>query len=119
LGWVKTPITYVALTREEEHGSTNAEWRMFGIYYNDERGVEKTDNRPASVRALDFSAINIGTYGGHFIMANTSNVGTFDLLGWAACPGRKLGEANPARRRRIVRGRLSAPYRQERATLVS
>jgi hypothetical protein len=83
-GWVKTPITYVALTREEEHGSTNAEWRIFGIYYNDDRGVEKVDNRPASVRAADLSAINIGTYGGHFILATDSNVGTFDLLGWAA-----------------------------------
>jgi hypothetical protein len=83
-GWVKTPITYVALTREEGHGSTNAEWRIFGIYYNDDRGVEKTDNRPASIRAADLSAINIGTYGGHFIMATISDAGTFDLLGCAA-----------------------------------
>ena len=47
---------------------SQAEWRVFwNIYYNDSRGVVKTDNRPASVRAGDLSAINIGTYGGHFI----------------------------------------------------
>jgi hypothetical protein len=81
-GWVKTPLTYAALTREAEYGESHAEWRLFGIYYNDDRGVVKTDNRPASVRAKDLSAINIGTYGGHFIMATPTDVGTFDLLGW-------------------------------------
>ena len=44
-GWVKTPVTYVALTREAELGSSHAEWRVFGIYYNDDRSVLKTDNR--------------------------------------------------------------------------
>jgi hypothetical protein len=83
-GWVKTPITYVALTREEEWGPTHAEWRIFCLYYDDDRGVVKTDNRPASVRAKDLSAINIGTYGAHFIMDTESSVGTFDLLGWGA-----------------------------------
>jgi len=83
-GWVKTPITYVALTREEEKGPRHAEWRIFGLYYNDDRGVVKTDNRPASVRATDLSGINIGTYGAHFILSTESSVGTFDLLGWGA-----------------------------------
>lgn len=83
-GWVKTPITYVSLTRQVEHGETHAEWRIFGIYYNDDRGVVKTDNRPASVRAKDLSAINIGTYGGHVIVETPTRAGTFDLLGWGA-----------------------------------
>jgi Alginate export len=83
-GWVKTPITYVSLTKEQENGPTRSEWRIFGIYYNDDRGVVKTDNRPASVRAEDLSAINIGTYGAHFIVASESSVGTFDVLGWGA-----------------------------------
>ena len=83
-GWVKTPITYVALTHQAEYGENRAEWRIFGIYYNDDRGVVKTDNRPASVRAADLSAINIGTYGAHFITAMPTSSGTFDLLGWGA-----------------------------------
>jgi len=28
-GWVKTPVTYVALTRQAEFGSSVAEWRLF------------------------------------------------------------------------------------------
>ncbi len=83
-GWVKTPITYVSLSRQAEHGAKHAEWRIFGIYYNDDRGVVKTDNRPASVRATDLSAINIGTYGGHFIAAMPTSAGPFDLLAWGA-----------------------------------
>jgi Alginate export len=84
-GWVKTPVTYVALTRQAEFGKSHAEWRVFGIYYNDDRGVVKTDNRPAAVRATDLKAINIGTYGGHFILAAPANsAGEFDLLGWGA-----------------------------------
>ena len=81
-GWVKTPVTYVALTRESDFGDTKAEWRLFGIYYNDDRSVVKTDNRPAAVRATDLGGISIGTYGGHFIMAAPTAAGTFDLLGW-------------------------------------
>lgn len=42
-------------------GSSKAEWRVFGIYYNDDREVVKTDNRPTAVRNADLSAINIGT----------------------------------------------------------
>ena len=52
-GWVKTPVTYAALTKQATFGSSKAEWRVFGIYYNDDRGVVKTDNRSAAVRAND------------------------------------------------------------------
>jgi hypothetical protein len=86
-GWVKTPVTYAAVTHEINNNSDDqphAEWRLFGIYYNDSRGVEKTDNRPASVRAADLSAINLGTYGGHVIAALPTTGGTFDVLAWGA-----------------------------------
>jgi len=85
-GWVKTPVTYVSVTHEIEHGEDqpHAEWRLFGIYYNDDRGVVKTDNRPASVRAADLQPINLGTYGGHVIAALPTSAGTFDVLGWGA-----------------------------------
>ena len=83
-GWVKTPMTYVALTKQLELGSSHAEWRVFGLYYNDDRGVLKTDNRAVAVRATDHQAINILTYGGHFIMTAPTRAGTFDLLGWGA-----------------------------------
>ncbi len=83
-GWVKTPVTYVALTRQTELGSSHAEWRLFGIYYNDDRPIVKTDNRPAAAKATDLGGISIGTYGGHFILAAPTTSGTIDLLGWGA-----------------------------------
>ncbi len=83
-GWVKTPYTYTALTRQLTLGKSSAEWRVFGIYYNDDRGVLKTDNRPIAVRRQDLGAINIGTFGGHFIHAIPTAAGIVDLLAWGA-----------------------------------
>jgi hypothetical protein len=91
-GWVKTPVTYVALTRETEIGSARAEWRAFGIFYNDDRSILKTDNRPAAAKTADLNnGIDIGTYGGHFILAAPTNSGTFDLLGWGALQSGRWG----------------------------
>jgi hypothetical protein len=81
-GWVKTPVTYAALTKQQEWGATHAEWRFFGIYYNDDRPIVKTDNRPAAAKASDLGGINIGTYGAHIITATPTATGTFDFLGW-------------------------------------
>jgi hypothetical protein len=90
-GWVKTPVTYVALTKQAAFGSSKAEWRVFGIYYNDDRGVIKTDNRSAAVRASDLAGIDIGTYGGHYIQAIPTAAGTFDLMGWGALQNGRWG----------------------------
>jgi hypothetical protein len=83
-GWVKTPVTYVAVTRQTEIGEAKAEWRAFGIYYNDDRPVVKTDNRSAAAKAGDLGGINIGTYGGHFILEAPTSNGAFDFLTWGA-----------------------------------
>jgi hypothetical protein len=90
-GWVKTPITYVAVTRQADLGASHAEWRLFGLFYNDDRGVVKTDSRAAGVRAKDLGGIDIGTYGGHFIMATPTTAGTFDLLAWGALQNGRWG----------------------------
>ena len=90
-GWVKTPVTYAAVTKQQSFGSSQAEWRLFGIFYNDDRGVLKTDDRPAAVRAKDLGGIDIGTYGGHYIQAIPTAAGTFDLLGWGALQTGKWG----------------------------
>ena len=76
-GWVTTPVTYAALTRQATFGASHAEWRVFGIYYNDDRGVLKTDDRSAAVRAHDLGGIDIGTFGGHYIQAIPTAAGTF------------------------------------------
>jgi hypothetical protein len=90
-GWVKTPVTYAAVTKQVTAGPSTAEWRLFGIYYNDDRGVVKTDNRPAAVRAKDLAGIDIGTYGGHYIQAMPTAAGTFDVLGWGVLQNGRWG----------------------------
>ena len=84
-GWVKTPFTYLSVTREVKYSTGNsAEWRLFGIYYEDPRGVLKTDNRTAAARAADTADLRVGTYGGHYIQAVDTHVGIVDLLAWGA-----------------------------------
>ena len=90
-GWVTTPVTYLSLTKQATLGSSRAEWRLFGIYYNDDRGVLKTDNRSAAVRGHDLGGIDIGTYGGHYIQTIPTSAGTFDVLGWGALQSGRWG----------------------------
>jgi hypothetical protein len=90
-GWVVTPVTYAAVTRQAAFGPAQVEWRLFGIFYNDDRGVLKTDNRSAAAKAADRAGIDIGTYGGHFIEAIPTAAGTFDWMGWGAMQSGKWG----------------------------
>jgi hypothetical protein len=84
-GWVKTPFAYASVTRQVHYSQSNsAEWRLFGIFYDDPRGVLKTDNRSLAARTADTHGIEIGTYGGHYIQAIQSRAGTLDLLAWGA-----------------------------------
>ena len=84
-GWgeLSVNVFYGALTRQLPGKKRNAEWRIFGLGYNDYRsGVVKTDNRPLAVRTADTGHINIGTYGGHYLQTLQSSSGTVDLLFW-------------------------------------
>jgi Alginate export len=90
-GWVKTPFAYASLTHDLSYGHSNAEWRVFGIYYNDDRPIVKTDNRSAAAKAHDFGGINIGTFGGHYIQDIPAAAGRFDLLAWGAAQTGKWG----------------------------
>ncbi len=84
-GWVTIPFAYLAATRQAHYSARNsAEWRVFGLYYEDTRGILKTDNRSAAARAADRQGIRIGTYGGHYIQAIQTRPGTVDLLAWGA-----------------------------------
>lgn len=58
----------------------NSDSRLFLLAYRDERGLVKTDNRPAAVRALDADDVEIVTLGGHWLAA----FGNIDLLAWGA-----------------------------------
>jgi Alginate export len=92
-GWVKTPVTYVGLSKHASFGSANAEWRVFGIFYNDDRSILKTDNRSTAAKTADINnGIDIGTYGGNIILAAPTSAGTFDLLGWGVLQSGRWGD---------------------------
>lgn len=84
-GWVDTPFAYMSLTGQvRANGKNPAEWRLFGIYYDEMRHVLKTDNRPLSLRQNDFADIRLGTVGGHYLQALATPAGTVDFMGWGA-----------------------------------
>ena len=86
-GWgeLNANVYYGAVTGESPVTKRRVEWRLFGLGYSDYRdGVVKTDNRPLALRQADKTHVNIGTYGGHYLLAVSSAQGTFDFLFWGA-----------------------------------
>ncbi len=77
-------LIYASATHDSSFGPSNSEGRLFAVYYNHDRPLVKTDNRPASVRAHDFAGTSIGTFGGHYIQDIPTAAGAFDLLAWGA-----------------------------------
>ncbi len=83
-GWNAVAFGYGSTTRQLHLGSTATELRLFAIYYDDFRGVTKTDNRPASVRAADHADIRLWTLGAHYVSAIPTSAGVFDVMGEGA-----------------------------------
>src|SRR6266849_3378067 len=81
---MKTAFAYASVTRQLPGAKTSAEWRLFGIYYDDWRNVLKVDSRPAAARQTDMNPIRMGTIGGHFLHSARTRLGTTDLVLWTA-----------------------------------
>ena len=90
-GVMKTAFAYAAVTRQVARAKQSAEWRLFGIYYDDWRAVLKADNRPLAVRQGDLGSIGIATVGGHVLHTVRTSVGTTDLVGWGALQAGRWG----------------------------
>jgi hypothetical protein len=84
LGLMKTAFGYASITRQLPGAKTSAEWRLFGIYYDDWRNVVKVDSRPTAARQVDTNPIRMGTVGGHFIHSARTPLGVTDLTLWTA-----------------------------------
>ena len=63
---------------------SRADFRLFGLRYEDRRPVAKVDNRPASVRTTDFSAVKVNTIGANLVLAHPVGSAKTDLLMWGA-----------------------------------
>ena len=62
----------------------SADFRLFGIRYEDRRPIAKVDARPAAVRATDLSAVKVNTLGAHFVASHMLGSAKGDLLFWGA-----------------------------------
>jgi len=90
-GWNRTAFGYASFTVPWGKRSHAAETRLFALYYDDFRGVLKTDNRSAAVRASDPSTIRVATFGGHSVHSLATKTGSFDLLVWGAAQTGRWG----------------------------
>lgn len=77
-------LAYGALNLTRPSFAPNGDGRLFYVYYGDDRGLLKSDNRPLDVRTLDRDEITIHTAGAHWIHAIPLAAGPIDLLGWGA-----------------------------------
>ncbi len=71
--------------------SSWADFRVFGIRYEDRRRIAKVDNRPAAVRTTDLSAVKVNTLGAHLLVAQPVGSAKTDVLLWGALQGGDWG----------------------------
>jgi hypothetical protein len=77
-------MLYGAVTTPLRLGGEAGDARLFALWYEDDRGVPKTDSRPAPVREADTDAVRITTVGGHVLQVFPTPSGPVDLLLWGA-----------------------------------
>ncbi len=75
-------LGYAAISLTRPRFLTGADGRLFYVYYGDDRGLLKVDNRPLDDRKLDRRKIEIHSEGAHYVQAIPSGAGTFDVLAW-------------------------------------
>lgn len=84
----KVKVAYLSgsISRENRKQKTASDSRLFGVFYEDTRGLSapKVDNRPSAVRAVDAGAIDIGTFGLHDVRLFPAGTGRVDTLVWGA-----------------------------------
>ena len=63
---------------------SGADFRLFGLRYEDRRPIAKVDNRPAPVRTTDLSSVKVNTLGANLVLAHMLGSAKTDLLLWGA-----------------------------------
>ena len=84
LNEINVEFGYGAYTRYIPAPRAQSEARFFALYYQDGRGVLKSDNRPQTLLEADRSAIRLMTPGAHFISEVRAGPGTADFVLWGA-----------------------------------
>lgn len=83
-GWNGLDVTvgYAAVTLPVKTPRMTGDIRLFGAWYDDDRGLVATDNRPAAVRTADVRDLQVGTVGAHAVHVFITPAGDVDLLAW-------------------------------------
>ncbi|HEY3288230.1 MAG TPA: alginate export family protein [Gemmatimonadaceae bacterium] len=89
-------VAYAALTTGARATNAEHDLRLFGLWYDDERGTVPTDNRAAAARSADRSAIEVLTLGGHWTAIFKSGRAKFDAVAWGAWQGGDWGRLDHA-----------------------
>ena len=84
LNEINAEFAYGAYTRYIPAPKAPSESRLFVLYYQDGRGVLKSDNRSQKLLESDRSAIRLVTPGAHFISEMRAGPGTADVVLWGA-----------------------------------
>jgi len=77
-------LAYAAVNLTRPWFARLGDGRLFYIYYDDDRGLLKTDNRALDVRKLDRGDIQMHTGGAHWIHSIPTAAGPLDFLAWGA-----------------------------------
>src|ERR1051326_8848164 len=84
LSEIPVELGYGSYTRYIPAPKFRSEARLFVLYYQDRRGIVKTDNQPQGLLETDRRPIRLATTGGHFISEVRAGPGTVDLVLWGA-----------------------------------
>ncbi|MBL8984032.1 MAG: alginate export family protein [Gemmatimonadetes bacterium] len=77
-------LAYGAWGRGFGSGAREADVRLFGIWYDDNRATIPTDNRPLATRTSASREIAVQTAGGHLVASLPNGSVSYDLMLWAA-----------------------------------
>jgi hypothetical protein len=77
-------VGYLAWSSARKSPNTQDDSRLFGVFYHDQRGAVKTDNRPLAARTADSTPLQIATIGAHSVRVTKQGSGKWDRLFWGA-----------------------------------
>ena len=86
-----------------------ADFRLFGLRYEDRRPIAKVDNRPAAVRTTDRGALKVNTFGAHLVLARDVGRARADLTLWGAVQSGAWGAQDHRGSAFVVEGGVQPP----------
>lgn len=83
-GWdqLDVNVAYGSVTVPLKTSRMTGDLRLFGAWYDDDRGLVAVDNRPVAARTADVRDLSVGTVGGHLVQVVGTAAGEVDFMLW-------------------------------------